>query len=79
MRLEGNSQNGGIGTRLLLYGPVAWENLGKIWEINGTGQDYSLPLKKVQSCTKFQEFSWTPSINSTTQDFSWLVPLILHI
>ena len=27
-RLEGNSRIGGTGTRLLLYGPVAWENPG---------------------------------------------------
>ena len=35
-RLEGNYQIGGTGTRLFLYSSVALENLGKIWEINGT-------------------------------------------
>ena len=33
MRLEANSPIGGTGTRLLLYGPIAQENPGKIWEI----------------------------------------------
>ena len=28
-RLEGNTQIGGTGTRLLLYSPIAWENPGK--------------------------------------------------
>ena len=23
--------------KLLIYGPIAWENPGKIWEIHGTG------------------------------------------
>ena len=32
MRLEVNFQIGGTGTRLLLHGPIAQENLGKIWE-----------------------------------------------
>ena len=56
-RLEANARIGGTGTRLLLYGPIARENQGKIGEINGTGRDYSLLLGKVLSSTEFWDFS----------------------
>ena len=76
MRLEGTSRIGETVTLLLFSGPGARENPVKIREINGTGWDYSVPLGKVSSSTEFQDFSQKTSINSTTQDFSWLVPYI---
>ena len=35
MRLEVTSRIGGTGTRLLFSGPIARENLGKIWDRTG--------------------------------------------
>ena len=67
----------------LLYVAVLWTGtdcfsivplLGKIREINGTGWDYSLPLGKVSSGTKFWDFSWKTSMfTSVFQD--WYYPL----
>ena len=45
-------------------GPFAQENLGKIWEINMTGLDYSVPPGKVLSSTEFQDFSRKTSITN---------------
>ena len=41
-----HSRIAGTGTGLLLYGPVARENSGKIREKFRTGRDYSVPLGK---------------------------------
>ena len=61
------------------FGPITWENLGKIREINRTRRDFSIPLGKFSNSTEFWDFSRKTSINSTTQDFSWSVPFILYI
>ena len=45
---------------LLLYGPVARENPGKIREINGMRRDYSLPLGKVWVVPNFETFPGKP-------------------
>ena len=76
MRLEGYSRIGGTSKRLLHYGPVARENPGKIWEINGTGQDFSLPLAKVSRSTKLGDFSWKTSISITNCSYFSCVPFI---
>ena len=58
-RLEGNSRIGWTGTRLLLYGPVARENLEKIRKKFRTGRDYSIfqyPTGNFPSSTEFWEF-----------------------
>ena len=53
--------------------------LGKIREKNGTGLDYSVSLGKVLSSTESWDFSRISSINNTTQNFSWLALLIIHM
>ena len=63
-RLELISRIGGIRTRLMFSGLVTRENLGKIWEINGTRRDYSLPFGKVSSSTGFWDFSQKTSKNN---------------
>ena len=63
-RLELISRIGGIRTRLMFSGLVTRENLGKIWEINGTRRDYSLPFGKVSSSTGFWDFSTNFGTNS---------------
>ena len=77
-RLELTSRIGGTGMRLMFSGLVTRENSGKIREINGTRRDYSIPFGKFPNSTEFLDFSRKTSINSTSQDFSCLVPLILY-
>ena len=56
-----------------------WKILEIIREIFWTRRDYSVPPGTVSSSTEFWDFSQKTFINSTTPDFSWLLPLILQI
>ena len=60
-----------IGTRLLLYGPVAWENLGKIREINGTGRDRTSQYHSGKSrvVPNFETFPGKPLKTVTLRTF----------
>ena len=65
-RLDLISRIGGTGTRLLFPGLVTWENLGKIWEINGTGRewDYPISLGKVLNINVY----WILNINEILRE-----------